>query len=298
MKILVTGITGFIGQRLWPQLSPADEVFAVCRKPVIGLPKNVTVMVADLNGVGQLFDHLKGIRPDICVHLAWEGIPDYGFNTSRRNLDHASALWHHLVEECGCSKIIATGSCWEYGKSLGVCREDDNVLTDSYFSWAKHSLSDLGGMLAAKHGINFIWTRIFYAYGPGQRGGSLIPMMADALNKNEKPGIKMPHNANDFIHVDDIAQALGLIVRKNVPTGIYNLGSGRSVPVWQICEYLENALGRQPLYAKQLREVKIKPTADFWADTSKSASVLGWTPQIDIEEGIRRYVKATTEIKV
>jgi len=297
MKVLITGITGFIGQRLLNQFSSTDEIYVTCRKPVIGLPKNVTVMVADLNGAGQLFDHLKSIRPDICVHLAWEGIPDYGFNTSRRNLDHASALWHHLVEECGCSKIIATGSCWEYGKSLGVCREDDKVLTDSYFSWAKHALTDLGVMLAAKHGIDFIWTRIFYAYGPGQRGGSLIPMMADLLKKNERPLIKTPYNANDFIHVDDIAQALGLIAHKNVPTGIYNLGSGRSIPVWQICEYLEKVLGRQPLYAKQLREIDLQPTADFWADTSKSATILGWSSKIGIEEGIRRYIM-TTETKI
>lgn len=297
MKILITGITGFIGQRLLPQIGTADEVFVVCQKPVTGFPDNVSVIEADLNDPGSLFDKLKIICPEVCVHLAWEGIPDYGFNISRRNLDQASRLWRHLVEECGCSKIIATGSCWEYGKSFGACREDDKILTDSYFTWAKHSLVDLGGMLAAKHRMSFIWARIFYAYGPGQYGASLIPMMADALKKNEQPMVKTPHNANDFIYVDDVAQALSLMVHKKVPTGIYNLGAGRSVPVWKVCEYLEKAMGQEPKWAKRLRETDIQPTADFWADTSKSSSILGWSSKIDIEEGIRRYVK-TMEIKV
>ncbi len=286
MKVLITGITGFIGQRLFKQLGAKDDIYVICRKPVIGFPKNVSVMVADLNGSGQLYDNLKIIRPDVCVHLAWEGIPDYGYITSRRNLDHASALWHHLVEECGCSKIIATGSCWEYGKSSGVCREEDLVTTDSYFSWAKHSLYDLGSLLAVKYGITFNWARIFYAYGPGQRGGALIPMIKDALKKNEQPKIKMPYNANDFVHVDDIAQALNLFVHQNISSGIYNLGSGRSTPVWQVCEYLEKALGRPPLFAKKLQEVKQKPVVDFWADMSKTSKALGWSPKIGIEEGI------------
>jgi len=293
MRILVTGLTGFIGQRLLPQFGLTDEVFAICRKTMTGLPDNVSVIEADLNETGRLFDQLKIIRPEACVHLAWEGIPDYGFNISRRNLEQASALWRHLIEECGCLKIIAAGSCWEYGKSFGACREDEKISTESYFTWAKHSLTDLGEMLAAEYKCSFIWTRLFYAYGPGQHGASLIPMMAEALKKNEPPMVKTPQNANDFIYVDDIAEALILAVHKNIPTGIYNLGSGRSVPVWKICEYLEKAMGRQPVYAQQLREVKIQPTADFWADTSKSTSVLGWVPKIDIEEGIQRYIKST-----
>jgi len=278
-------------------MSGADEIFVVCRKPLSGLPANVSVIEADLNAPGDLFDRLRVIRPDTCLHLAWEGIPDYGFDISRRNLDHSSALWRHLVEECGCAKIIAIGSCWEYGKSSGICREEDKPAGDSYFTWAKRSLSDLGQMLAVKYGITFIWARIFYAYGQGQRNGSLIPMMADALKKNEEPRVKTPHNANDFIHVDDIAQALNLMAQKKVATGIYNLGSGQSVPVWKVCEYLEKAMGKGTLSANRLREMAVQPTANFWADTAKTSSALGWSPKIDIEEGLRRYVK-DMEIKV
>ena len=125
MKILITGVTGFIGQNLLPKLNAVDQIFVVSRKFVKGLPAHISVIEADLNEPADLFERLKSIRPDVCVHLAWEGIPDYGFDISRRNLCQASALWRHLVEECGCSKIVATGSCWEYGKSFGVCKEED-----------------------------------------------------------------------------------------------------------------------------------------------------------------------------
>lgn len=286
MKVLITGITGFIGQRLLSRISPTDEVFVICRKSVVGLPANVSVIEADLNNPMDLWDRLKTIRPDVCVHLAWEGIPDFGYAMSLKNLQQSSALLRCLVEECGCKKIIVAGSCFEYGKTFGPCHEDEMIALNSYFVWAKHALFNFGKLLASKYNVSFIWSRFFYVYGPGQRSGSLIPMLADALKKNEQLMVKTPHNANDFIHVDDIAEALDLMVHKNIPTGIYNLGSGQSVPVWKVCEHLEKAMGREPLCAQRLREAEVKPTADFWADMSKSVSVLGWRPKINIEEGI------------
>jgi UDP-glucose 4-epimerase len=299
MKIFITGITGFIGSNLWEHFTPSDEVYILARKPMEvkwhGL--NVKVLQGDLSAPAGILEELKRIRPEICIHLAWEGIPDLAYERSLKNLQQSAMLLRCLAEECGCRKIIVAGSCFEYGKNLGPCREDEAVLLNSFFVWAKNSLLDLGNLLASKHNISFIWFRFFYVYGPGQRAGSLIPMMAEALKRNEQPMVKTPHNANDFIHVEDIAEALSMAAHMDVPTGIYNLGSGRSVPVWKVCEYLEMAMGNQPLYANQLRELKIEPTADFWADTSKSSTVLGWKARTGIEEGIRRYVKSM-EIKV
>ncbi len=290
MRILVTGVTGFVGQRLALQLSPTDEIYVICRNQPQGLPDFIKVILVDLNDEEELAKRLKHIRPDTCVHLAWQDIPDYSFETSFCNLKRSVALLRLLVEECGCRKIVAAGSCWEYGKSFGLCRESDPVSSSSYFVWAKRSLADFGEMLAAKNGITFVWMRFFYVYGPGQRSGSIIPLLAEALRKQERPAVKTPGNANDFIYVDDIAEALALAVRKNVPTGIYNLGSGQSVAVWKVCESIEKAMGRQPEFAKQLQQINIQPTANFWADMSKFNSVLGWNARINIEEGIRRYV--------
>jgi len=296
VKVLITGATGFIGQSVLARINPADEVTIISRKPFYGLPNNVSVIESDLNPSQDLFERLKEVQPDLCLHLAWEGLPDYGFDISLRNVNQASRFWQHLVEECGCSKIIATGSCWEYGKSFGACQEEDKTLINSNFSWAKHSLADFGEMLSRKYNISFIWARIFYAYGPGQRAGSLIPLIAEALRKNEQPMVKTPHNANDFIHVDDIANALVLMAQKRIPGGIYNLGSGQAVEVWKVCEYIEKAMGRDAVNSRRLRELEAQPTVNFWADGTKINQAIGWKTLIDLEEGIRQFV-STLEIK-
>ncbi|MBF0570608.1 MAG: NAD(P)-dependent oxidoreductase [Candidatus Omnitrophica bacterium] len=297
MKIFVTGITGFVGSHLWDFFNSSDKVYVLARSPLELNGRKAKVVKGDLNTPAEFFNELKEIKPDVCIHLAWEGIPDFSYEKSFKNLQQGAALLRCLVEECGCRKIIVGGTCFEYGKPFGACREDEEAAVNSYFVWAKHSLYNFGKLLASKDNVSFIWFRFFYVYGPGQRGGSLIPTLADTLIKNEFPAVKTPLNANDFIYVKDVAEALVLAARKEIPTGIYNLGTGVSVPVWKVCEHLEKSMGRDPLYAKRLREAHVQPTANYWADMSKSAGTLSWSPRIKIEEGIRQYVKSM-EIKV
>jgi UDP-glucose 4-epimerase len=294
MRIFVTGITGFIGSNLWKYFTPSDEIYVLARKSIEvkmqGL--NVKILEGDLSAPLEIFDELKKIRPDACIHLAWEGIPDFGYEMSLKNLQHSSALLRCLVEECGCRKIIVGGSCFEYGKSFGACHEDEAIMLNSYFIWAKHALYNLGKLLASKHNVSFIWFRFFYVYGPGQRNGSLIPTLTASLIKGERPVVKTPLNANDFIYVEDIAQALVVAAHKDIPTGIYNLGTGKSAPVWKICEMLEKHIGLSTQFSGEMKCSKVPASADFWADTSKVTAALGGSHQTSMAEGLKQYLSS------
>ena len=129
-------------------------------------------------------------------------------------------------------------------------------------------------------------------YGPGQRSGSLIPTITEALLNSKQPAIQTPSNANDFVYVDDVADALLQIARQNAITGIYNLGSGKTVPVWKVCEIIERTLGHEPPCAIHMKSMNCPVTANFYASTEKTKSSLGWCASTSLEEGISQYIKS------
>jgi len=292
MKIFITGLSGFIGKSLLKQFSFSDEIYALFRNDPGQLPGNIHKIIGDLHTPDDIFSQLIQIRPDICIHLAWGGIPDYGFENSIQNLKQGTKLLHYLVDICECSKIIVTGSCWEYGKNFGICREDESCQGGNYFVWAKRALCDFGLMLASLYPVTFIWTRLFYVYGPGQRFGSLIPTITDAILNGYQPNIQTPCNANDFIYVDDVVDALLQFAYHEVSSGIYNIGTGNSTPVWKACEMVEQLLGHEPRYSLFMKTMDCQITADFYADTTKTASSLNWYANTRFEEGIKHYIKS------
>ena len=79
------------------------------------------------------------------------------------------------------------------------------------------------------------WMRTFYAYGPRQRSTSLVPSILNSLQEGKLPQLRTPLNANDFVYVDDVAEAFSKAVSRDIPSGIYHLGSGVSTPVLEVC---------------------------------------------------------------
>ena len=89
MKVLVTGAAGFIG---WPVvqslLRKGHEVLGLCRKaPMETQTGDINWLHADLIDILDYRDAVQFFAPEVVVHLAWQGIPDYSFGNSRSNLE-------------------------------------------------------------------------------------------------------------------------------------------------------------------------------------------------------------------
>ncbi len=293
MRVFITGASGFIGTRLLKQLDLKKEQFLLLAKDkeesIVLKRFGFPVCAGNLSNLGRFKKQVIDFAPQACVHLAWEGIPDYSFLMSKRNLDNSINLINFLADETDCKKLIITGSCMEYGKTKGVCKESDAFTINSFFSWAKCSLYKYADFVCKDFGIDLIWLRLFYVYGPGQRKGSLIPSLAYALNTGHMPAIKNPYNANDYIHVDDVISALRIALTKKVKPGTYNLGSGvstRAADVFKIAQEIMDCNEKITLSGRRIT----KPL-NFWADISRARKFLGWEPKISLREGITDYLK-------
>ena len=177
--------------------------------------------------------------PDVCMHLAWEGIPDFSKEMCQKNLKGSMAFLNWVVEKTHCKKIVVTGSCAEYTFPEGKCQEVDSVGGENHFSSTKNTLYRSIDLSCRKKSIELFWFRLFYVYGDGQRDNSLLPSMVNALRTGKALLIQNPHNANDFIHVWDVVNGLLKAMKKGAEPGVYNLGSGEAVSVLEIVPAVE-----------------------------------------------------------
>lgn len=144
-------------------------------------------------------------------------------------------------------------------------------------------------MTSANGALTYGWFRIFYAYGPFQRNASLIPNIFSNLMRGGLPNLKAPFNANDFIHVDDVANALCKGVNCNLLNSIYNIGYGKSERVFDVCRLAENIVFGATHHSDQLlMNSEVVVGNNFWADNLLTMERLGWRPSIGLAEGLMR----------
>ena len=144
MKFLVTGATGFIGKSLVNLLlDQGHSILAISRTENFELQQDkITWIQSSLQLNESAMDRIREFEPEVLIHLAWENIPDFSFETSVENLNHQMAFFRNIFKLDSLEKIIVTGSCWEYNKKIGFCVETENVVSSNYFTWAKNSLRD------------------------------------------------------------------------------------------------------------------------------------------------------------
>ena len=291
MRVLITGASGFIGFPLSNKLSELGfKVLAIGRSIPVNSHKSISWIKSDLNSVETYKDEITAFKPEVLIHLAWQDIPDFSFEKSFFNLNQSIKFISFITEIKSCRKIIISGSCWEYGKDQGECKDSDKSIPTNYFTLAKHSLRLWTEMIAIEKSITLGWFRLFYVYGPGQRSESLIPTLFQYLRNEKLPEIKTPHNANDFIYIDDVIEAFKIATYTSFESGIFNLGSGSAISALDVCKHVEKIVLNSSSLSKKIEKSsksKISET-NFWADISSCREQLKWSPRISIVEGIRK----------
>jgi len=296
MRILITGGTGFIGKHLIIKLlEEGHNLLALTR---FAQESNIENNLEKLQWIQtslilneECFKVLKDFKPEIIIHLAWENIPDFTFETSLQNLQNQVAFFKKICQFESINKIIVSGSCWEYNTRFGACNESEHVRSENYFTWAKNSFREFLEIECKTKGFSLYWARIFYVFGPDQRHNSLIPMLVSKIKNKERIVINNPNNSCDYIYIEDLILGINKLVHLNSINGIYNLGSGKSTKVIDIIKMVEIEIyGNEYHFSKNLN-LNIPKEHDFWADISKSQNVLNWRPIFSLQEGIKKYIK-------
>ena len=256
MTIVVTGASGFVGRHVLAALATrgGEEIVAVSRRSVVNLPHGVRHVAMDLSAAGADTFDLLG-RPDMLVHLAWDGLPNY---LALRHFEAELPTQYRflrLMVEAGLPAMLVSGTCYEYGMVDGPQSEEQEPRPANPYAFAKAALHRQLRFLQAECPFALTWARLFYMWGEGQAAGSLYPLIRAAVARGDA---RFPMSAGeqlrDYLPVTEVATILVGLAVWRADAGAVNVCSGTPVSIRALVEgwiaaegwTIEPELGRYP----------------------------------------------------
>ncbi len=232
-KLLITGSSGFIGLGIINKLSLDNDyqIYAVISgRRKIKFPDNVFIVIADLLNSDDVDRVLKEIKPDICIHLAWEqSTSDY--RECNKNIEWVSAslFLFYRFQLYGGKHFVFAGTSGEYEYKANAISEVSTKQEMSLYGQSKKTVSDFLLKIGNKLGVKVQIARYFTIYGPGDthKFGAIPETIINLINGNNVV-CNFPESIRDYIYIDDAIEATIKLISTDY-FGAVNIASGMPI---------------------------------------------------------------------
>ena len=298
MKILITGVAGFIGSNLAVKLlADGYQVFGIDNL-AYGLKENVPEGVEfhqlDIRGK-DIFPLFQGV--DMVFHLAAKNCiadcQDDPVETAEINVSGTVNVFE-ASRRAGVRKVIYAESSALYEGSTIYPTPESEVKPESFYAVSKLASMYFASAYEKFYGLKFTALRYFCVYGPVQDYRRTIPPVMSAfiikLLKSERPIIYgTGEKRRDFVYVDDVNDFHLICMRDDRTNGkVFNIGSGVNYSVHEILEMISKMLRvtPNPIYKGDLPGEAQLTLADI-----TQAKRLGWNPKTPLEKGLEKAIE-------
>jgi UDP-glucuronate 4-epimerase len=308
MKLLITGVAGFIGSHLAARLSArGDQLlgldnFDETLYPAALHRRNLALLEGGLDFVegdildGELIDRLFAEHGlDAVVHLgALAGVrPSLAQPKRYQRVNVEGTL--NLLEACRTYRVprfVFASSSSVYGahSTVPFCESDAAVRPASPYAASKRAGELYCATYSDLYGMATTALRFFTVYGPRQRPEMAIHKFARLIAEGKPvPFYGDGSSARDYTFIDDIIDGVVAAIDRAKPGGhrVYNLGGSRTTSLARLVELLEQGLGKRAILDRQPDQPGDVPIT--FADLTRATAELGYAPKVPIEEGIRRF---------
>ncbi|MAG36956.1 MAG: GDP-mannose 4,6-dehydratase [Dehalococcoidia bacterium] len=308
MRILITGVRGFVGRHLatYCLQDARNEVWGLDRprESVVGppLPASVRLCTADITDRPSIIAAVQEAQPDAVYHLAGRSNPASALadpsGILKTNIYGQLHLLQGVVAAGNQARVLVVGSSKEYGSGPpGEQRTDEAVALApvDLYGVSKVAQDMLGHHFSVSEQCHVVRVRPFNHIGPGQPdsfvASAFARQLAEIKLSQREPWVEVGNLTPvvDFTDVRDMVRAYVLALECGEPGAVYNIGSGQGVQIRVLLDMLIEASGLASQVSVHPDPARQQPgnATLIVCDASRFRTVTGWQPRYSLAETLR-----------
>jgi nucleoside-diphosphate-sugar epimerase len=238
-RILITGISGFLGSQIAKQLISQGNKLIATKRPSSDLwrcedylNKITWININEDNWQVKILE----FNPEIIIHTAWSGVSAAdrdNWDIQFSNINFTLSLLQ-IAKQCDVIKFIGFGSQAEYGFFSGFIDENYPLNPNSAYGSSKIAISQIINNFCSINKINWHWFRLFSFFGEFENNNWFIPTLIDKISSLQKMDMTPGEQKYAYMYVGDLARIIGKTVEVDISSGIYNISSSSAISLIEL----------------------------------------------------------------
>ncbi len=316
MNIVVTGATSFLGTALVRRLlAEGHQVYGVIRPAsshraglleAAGSCSGFHLVESELSELSELHRKVPSPCP-LYFHLGWDGSGSENRKNPAVQRKNAEDGMKALLgaKRLGCRRFLFSGSQAEYGICQTRMAEDAPCHPVSEYGKAKLEFGRQAREAVRRWRqeeqaeMEFLHTRIFSVYGPGDHPWSLVNTCLSTFLAGGQMNLGACTQQWNFLHIDDLVRglcALAFCPKPLAESGyaVYNVAGGddATMPLLRYVEQMYQLCGEKGSFQCGVVKPNAEGQANLIPDIEKIRTRTGWKPEVSFERGIQQMIAA------
>lgn len=288
-RILITGITGYVGSHLARALLPDCEIFGLVREPlrteyIADIQERIHLLTVD-DSYASIEAAIRKAQPGLVYHLAAYYTRDHGPEATPALVASNITFGAYLLEAmsaCGCPALVYASTV------MAHCGGKDYRPLNLY-SATKQAFSDLLAYYTDAGLMRAVTLVLSDTYGPDDRRPKVLNLIRNAAQKGETIALSNGEQDYDVVHIHDVARAFcmageQLFQWKDWKNETFQICADAPLPLHQTVELMLKANGWPD--GSVAWGQRLDAEREIWKAIRLYPTLPGWKPQVSIETGL------------
>jgi len=313
-KVLVTGAGGFIGSHLIERLidlgAYAKSFVRYNSRNDWGLLEiippqkrdSLEIVSGDLQDYDAVYSAAKDV--DVIFHLGSLISIPYSYNRPRDTIENNVLSTLNILtaaRDLGVEKVVHTSSSEVYGTALYVPIDEKHPLQgQSPYSASKIGADKIAESFFCSFDLPVATIRPFNTYGPRQSARAIIPTIITQAIEQETIKLGSLFPTRDYTYVKDTVNGFIRMAESKSSIGeVINIGSNFEISMGDLAQRISSLLNKDIEITQDSSRVRpLKSEVKrLWCDNAKAKRLLGWEPQVSLDEGLKETIEWISENK-